>query len=141
MLVVPISTALHRLAPIRSLLGGSLVLDAGQRLDVEWMRLCPKSAGYRCVGTVYEYGEFAIRGALIDLFPVGSGLPLRINPFDDEIETLCTFGPKTQRSIGKTESIHLLPAREFPLNRETITGFYGRFCERFNVDYRRCPIY
>ena len=114
-LVVPITTALHRLAPTRFLLGTSLVLDVGQKLNVEQMRTRLESAGYRCVDTVYEHGEFAVRGALIDLFPMGSELPYRIDLFDDEIETLRTFDAETQRSIDKVESIRLLPAREFSL--------------------------
>ncbi len=140
-LVVPISTALHRLAPTRFLLGSSLVLDVGQRLDVEQMRLRLEAAGYRCVETVYEHGEFAVRGALIDLFPMGSPQPYRIDLFDEEIETLRTFDPDTQRSIDKVDSIRLLPAREFPLKKEAVTGFRARFRERFDVDFRRCPIY
>jgi len=140
-LVVPITTALHMLAPKRFLLGSSLVLDVGQKLDVEQMRLRLEAAGYRCVDTVYEHGEFAVRGALIDLFPMGSALPYRIDLFDDEIETLRTFDPENQRSIDKVESIRLLPAREFPLKKEAVTGFRARFRERFDVDFRRCPIY
>jgi len=140
-LVVPITTALHRLAPKRFLLSSSLVLDVGQKLDVEQMRLRLEAAGYRCVDTVYEHGEFAVRGALIDLFPMGSPLPYRIDLFDDEIETLRTFDPENQRSIDKVESIRLLPAREFPLKKEAVTGFRARFRERFDVDFRRCPIY
>ena len=140
-LVVPITTALHRLAPKRFVLGSSLVLDVGQKLDVEQMRLRLEAAGYRCVDTVYEHGEFAVRGALIDLFPMGSPLPYRIDLFDDEIETLRTFDPENQRSIDKVESIRLLPAREFPLKKEAVTGFRARFRERFDVDFRRCPIY
>ncbi|SDH44375.1 transcription-repair coupling factor [Pseudomonas panipatensis] len=140
-LVVPITTALHRLAPAKFLLGSSLVLDVGQKLDVEQMRVRLEAAGYRCVDTVYEHGEFAVRGALIDLFPMGSELPYRIDLFDDEIETLRTFDPENQRSIDKVQSIRLLPAREFPLRKEAVTGFRNRFRERFDVDYRRCPIY
>ncbi len=140
-LVVPITTALHRLAPKRFLLGSSLVLDIGQKLDVEQMRSRLEAAGYRCVDTVYEHGEFAVRGALIDLFPMGSALPYRIDLFDDEIETLRTFDPENQRSIDKVESIRLLPAREFPVRKESVTGFRARFRERFDVDFRRCPIY
>ena len=140
-LVVPITTALHKLAPKRFLLGSSLVLDVGQKLDVEQMRARLEAAGYRCVDTVYEHGEFAVRGALIDLFPMGSPLPYRIDLFDDEIETLRTFDPETQRSIDKVESIRLLPAREFPLKKESVTGFRARFRERFDVDFRRCPVY
>jgi len=140
-LVVPITTALHRLAPKRFLLGSSLVLQVGQQLDVNQMRGNLEAAGYRCVDTVYEHGEFAVRGALIDLFPMGSSQPYRIDLFDDEIETLRTFDPETQRSIDKVESIKLLPAREFPLEKKAVTDFRGRFRERFDVDFRRCPIY
>ena len=140
-LVVPIATALHRLAPTRFLLGSGLLLDVGQKLDVEEMRARLEAAGYRCVDTVYEHGEFAVRGALIDLFPMGSESPYRIDLFDDEIETLRTFDPETQRSIDKVESIRLLPAREFPLEKKAVTDFRGRFRERFDVDFRRCPIY
>ncbi|WP_313220748.1 transcription-repair coupling factor [Stutzerimonas nitrititolerans] len=140
-LVVPITTALHRLAPKRFLLGSSLVLDVGQKLDVEQMRLRLEAAGYRCVDTVYEHGEFAVRGALIDLFPMGSTLPYRIDLFDDEIETLRTFDPENQRSIEKVDSVRLLPAREFPVKKESVTGFRARFRERFDVDFRRCPVY
>ncbi|WP_313007855.1 transcription-repair coupling factor [Stutzerimonas nitrititolerans] len=140
-LVVPITTALHRLAPKRFLLGSSLVLDVGQKLDVEQMRSRLEAAGYRCVDTVYEHGEFAVRGALIDLFPMGSTLPYRIDLFDDEIETLRTFDPENQRSIEKVDSVRLLPAREFPVKKESVTGFRARFRERFDVDFRRCPVY
>ncbi|WP_070886867.1 transcription-repair coupling factor [Pseudomonas argentinensis] len=140
-LVVPITTALHRLAPTRFLLGSSLVLDVGQRINVDDMRARLEATGYRYVDTVYEHGEFTVRGALIDLFPMGSKQPFRIDLFDDEIETLRTFDPETQRSVDKVESIKLLPAREFPLEKKAITDFRGRFRERFDVDFRRCPIY
>lgn len=140
-LVVPISTALHRLAPKSFLLGSSLVLQTGQRLDLDTMRSRLESTGYRYAETVYEHGEFSVRGALIDLFPTGSEHPYRIDLFDDEIETLRTFDPETQRSIDKVGSISLLPAREFPLEKKAVADFRGRFRERFDVDFRRCPIY
>ncbi|WP_028693750.1 transcription-repair coupling factor [Pseudomonas cremoricolorata] len=140
-LVVPITTALHRLAPTRFLLGSSLVLDVGQKIDVEQMRARLEASGYRCVDTVYEHGEFAVRGALIDLFPMGSRQPYRIDLFDDEIETLRTFDPETQRSIDKVESIRLLPAREFPMQKDEVTRFKARFRERFDVDFRRSAIF
>jgi transcription-repair coupling factor (superfamily II helicase) len=140
-LVVPITTALHRLPPKRFLLGSSLVMEVGQRVDVEQLRGNLEAAGYRCVDTVYEHGEFAVRGALVDIFPMGSNEPYRIDLFDDEVETLRTFDPETQRSIDKVESIKLLPAREFPLEKKAVTDFRGRFRERFDVDFRRCPIY
>ncbi|EZQ19978.1 transcription-repair coupling factor [Halopseudomonas bauzanensis] len=140
-LVVPMITLLHRIAP-RSFLGGSvLMLKVGQRLDIDRMRQDLDAAGYRCVDTVYEHGDYAVRGALLDLFPMGSRLPYRIDLFDEEIETLRTFDPETQRSIDKVERIHLLPAREFPLDKSALTGFRARFRERFEGDHRRCPIY
>ena len=140
-LVVPITTALHRLAPTQFLLGSSLVLDVGQKLDLEQMRSRLEATGYRYVDTVYEHGEFTVRGALIDLFPMGSKLPYRIDLFDDEIETLRTFEPETQRSIDKVNRIRLLPAKEFPLQKEAVTGFKARFRERFDVDFRRNTIF
>lgn len=140
-LVVPIATALHRLAPLAFLLGSSLVLNQGQRLSLDSMRQRLEATGYRCVETVYEHGEFAVRGALLDLFPMGSALPFRIDLLDDEIDSLRTFDPENQRSVDKVESIRLLPAREFPLTPESIAGFRSRFRERFDVDFRRCPIY
>ncbi|MEH6501067.1 MAG: transcription-repair coupling factor [Pseudoalteromonas distincta] len=140
-LVVPMTTLLHRLAP-RNFLGGSvLMLEVGQKLDIERMRLNLDAAGYRCVDTVYEHGDYAVRGALLDLFPMGSPDPIRIDLFDDEIETLRTFDPDTQRSVDKVESIQLLPAKEFPLDKSALTGFRARFREHFDVDYRRCPVY
>lgn len=140
-LVVPITTALHRLAPTSFLLGSSLVLDVGQKLDVEAMRTRLEASGYRYVDTVYEHGEFTVRGALIDLFPMGSKVPYRIDLFDDEIETLRTFDPDTQRSIDKVDSVRLLPAKEFPLHKDEVVRFKARFRERFDVDFRRSPIF
>jgi len=140
-LVVPINTALHRLAPKSCMIDASLMLDVGQKLDVEQMRSRLQASGYQCVDTVYEHGEFAVRGALLDLFPMGSETPYRIDLFDDEIETLRTFDPESQRSIEQVDSIRLLPAREFPLDKQARSAFRARFREHFDVDFRRCPIY
>lgn len=140
-LVVPINTALHRLAPKSFMIDASLMLDIGQKLNVESMRSRLQASGYQCVDTVYEHGEFAVRGALLDLFPMGSEAPYRIDLFDDEIETLRTFDPETQRSNEKVDSIRLLPAREFPLDKKARGDFRARFRERFDVDFRRCPLY
>ncbi|TVP90103.1 MAG: transcription-repair coupling factor, partial [Pseudomonadaceae bacterium] len=140
-LVVPMTTLLQRTPP-RSFLGGSvLLLEVGQQLDIEQMRRDLDASGYRCVDTVYEHGDYAVRGALLDLFPMGSRQPYRIDLFDDEIETLRTFDPENQRSIDKVERIHLLPAKEFPLDKSALTQFRARFRERFDVDHRRCPLY
>ncbi len=140
-LVVPINTALHRLAPKSFMIDASLMLDVGQKFDVESMRNRLQASGYQCVDTVYEHGEFAVRGALFDLFPMGSDVPYRIDLFDDEIETLRTFDPETQRSNDTVERIRLLPAREFALDKKARGDFRARFRERFDVDFRRCPLY
>ena len=140
-LIVPVSTALQRLAPKDFLIGGSLMLDTGQTLDIEAMRDQLQAAGYHCVDTVYEHGEFAVRGSLLDLYPMGSELPYRIDLFDNEIETLRTFDPESQRSIDQVDSIRLLPAREFPFDKQSRTDFRNRFRERFDTDFRRCPIF
>lgn len=140
-LVVAITTLLQRIAPISFILGNSLMVKVGDKVNVDEMRYRLENAGYRCVETVYEHGEFAVRGALFDLFPMGSEFPYRIDLFDDEIETLRTFDPETQRSIEKVASINLLQAHEFPLHKEAIAEFRKKFREKFDVDFRHCPIY
>jgi len=140
-LVVPITTLLHRLPPPAYLQGNSLLIDVGQRLDVEQLRQRLGAAGYRAVTTVYEHGEFAQRGSLLDIFPMGSPLPYRIDLLDDEVDTLRTFDPESQRTIDQVRSIRLLPGREFPLTVEAIKAFRERWHDTFDVDHRRCPVY
>lgn len=140
-LIVPISTLLQRLMPTHYLLGNSLMAKIGQQLDLDEMRLNLEQAGYHAVDTVYEHGEFAVRGALIDIFPMGSQLPYRIDLFDNEIETLRTFDPETQRTIDKVDAINLLPAKEFPLNRSGIALFKQQWHQQFDVNHKACSIY
>jgi len=140
-LVVPVSTLLHRLTPSSFLAANSLVVECGQTFVTEHMRLQLQNAGYQCVDTVYEHGEFAVRGALVDIFPMGSDTPFRIDLFDDEVETLRTFDPETQRSIEQLERIELLPAHEYPLDKAGIARFRKNWHERFDVDHRACPVY
>lgn len=140
-LIVPVSTLLHRIAPISFVTANALFLEQGQKLDSLAMRQRFIDAGYTAVDTVYEHGEFAIRGAIIDLYPTGSDLPLRIDLFDDEIDSIRTFDPESQRSIEKVERIRLLPAREFPFHQAAISQFKQRWRERFDVDHTQCPIY
>lgn len=139
--IVPVSTLLHRIVPAAFLHAHSLVLDTGQQLNLEQLRSDLTDAGYRAAETVYEHGEFAIRGAIIDLFPMGTPLPFRVDLFDDEIDTLRTFDPETQRSIEQVEQIRLLPAREIPLTTEGIARFKESWRNLFDVDHRRCPIF
>lgn len=140
-LVVPITTLLQRLMPQSYLIGNSLMVSVGEQIDTNQLRHNLERAGYRCVDTVYEHGEFAVRGALIDLFPMGSNTPYRIDLFDDEIESLRTFDPETQLTINKVDKIQLLPAKEFPLNKAGINLFKQQWLERFDVNHKACPVF
>ena len=140
-LVVPVATLLHRLAPREFLDANCFLLDVGQTLDLAEMRARLDGGGYRCVSQVIEHGEFAVRGAILDLFPMGQSLPYRIELFDDEIDSIRTFDPETQRSIEKVNEIRLLPAREFPFDPEAITRFRRAWRARFEGDPQACTIY
>ena len=140
-LIVPIATLMQRLLPKSFLLNRSLVLQAGARLDPEQMRRDLEASGYRCVTTVYEHGEFALRGAILDIFPMGSREPFRVEMFDDEIDTLRIFDPESQRTIRQVDEIRLLPGKEFPLDETGIARFRQQWHELFDVDHRRCPVY
>ena len=140
-LVVPVATLMQRLAP-RSFIGGSsLVLALKQPFDLGSEQRRLEASGYRNVPQVQEPGDFAVRGALLDIFPMGSAEPYRIELFDREIDSIRSFDPETQRSLHKVEKVNLLPAREFPLTDATIKAFRNTLRERFPIDPRRCPIY
>ncbi|HIE89739.1 MAG TPA: transcription-repair coupling factor [Gammaproteobacteria bacterium] len=139
--VIPATTLSQRMAPAQFILGSSLVLAKGQKFDIPHMRRRLQGAAYRSVETVYEHGEYAVRGAIMDIFPMGSDFPYRIDLFDDEIDTLRTFDPETQRSVEQVDEISLLPAREFPLNSDAINQFKDQWFLRFQGDPRSCPVY
>lgn len=140
-LVVPVTTLLQRLMPQSYLIGNSLMVSVGEKLDANQLRSNLERAGYHCVDTVYEHGEFAVRGSLMDIFPMGSDQPYRIDLFDDEIESLRTFDPETQITIDKVQQIQLLPAKEFPLNKAGINLFKQKWLERFDVNHKACPVF
>ena len=140
-LIIPVATLLQRLPPQSFLQGQTFVLDVGKTFDVEKTRKQLESAGYLCVDTVYEHGEFAVRGAIVDIFPMGQDLPFRIDLFDDEIETLRTFDPDTQRTLNKVDQIRILPAREFPLSTSAIRLFKNRWFDFFEHNPNDCPLY
>ena len=108
-LVIPVSTLMQRLPPREFLYRNSLIMRKGEWLDLDAMRERLDSAGYRCVSQVMEHGEFAVRGSLLDLFPMGSEQPFRIDLFDREVDSIRLFDPETQRTSDKTERIALLP--------------------------------
>ena len=139
--LVPASTALYRMAPPAFLAAYTFFLKQGERLDVEQLRMQMAVAGYAHVTQVVSPGEFSVRGGLVDLFPMGSPLPYRIDLFDDEIESIKTFDPDTQRTVYPVKEIRLLPAREFPLDDKGRSSFRGRFRETFEGDPTRASIY
>ncbi|MEY6433913.1 transcription-repair coupling factor [Thioalkalicoccus limnaeus] len=140
-LVVPVATLLQRLPPRSYLDGHTLLLEVGDRLNLEVTRRRLEQAGYQCVSQVIAHGEFAIRGSLFDVFPMGSDTPYRIDLFDDEVESLRTFDPDTQRSLAKVPAIRLLPAREFPLTDEAISAFRQRYRAAIDADPNQSLIY
>ncbi len=139
--LVPINTLMQRLPPVDYVAGRVLTLAAGDTLDREQLREALTRGGYRAVETVFEPGEYAIRGALIDLYAMGMEQPVRIDLFDDEIDSLRYFDPGTQRSSEKVARVELLPAHEYPLSRSAIAHFREQFETLFDVDPRQCPLY
>ena len=141
LLIVSAPTLLQRLPPSDYIFKNSLILKTGDTLNLDEMRARLESAGYRCVSQVMEHGEFAVRGSLLDLYPMGNPLPFRFDLFDDEIESIKTFDAETQRSQETLESIRMLPAREFPMDEAAIRTFRHRFRSMFAGDPQNCPVY
>ncbi|NCU00313.1 transcription-repair coupling factor [Candidatus Macondimonas diazotrophica] len=141
LVVVPANTLLQRLPPISFVTGHSLILHAGERLDPHALRTRLEAAGYRSVSQVMEHGEFALRGSLMDLFPMGSAEPYRIDLLDDEIDSIRPFDPQTQRSREIIDQVRILPAREFPFDEEAIRQFRRRYREHFEGNPQSSLIY
>ncbi len=141
LLVLAATTALQRLAPTSFLASHTFRFHKGQKLDEARLRAQLVTAGYSAVSQVVHPGEYCVRGGLLDLFPTGSRLPLRLDLFGTDIDSIRTFDPDTQRSLYPVESVQLLPGREFPLDEEARTAFRGRWRERFEGDPSRTSIY
>jgi transcription-repair coupling factor (superfamily II helicase) len=140
-LLVPAAIAAYRLAPPAFLAAYAFTFVKGENLDAEQFRAQMTLAGYHHVTQVVSPGEYSIRGGLIDLFPMGSALPYRIDLFDNEIENLRAFDVDTQRTLHPVREIRLLPAREFPMNDQGRTCFRQKFREIFEGDPARAQIY
>lgn len=140
-MVIPVTTLLHRLAPRSFLESSSLILKTGEQFAIDERRQQFQQAGYYCTDTVYEHGEFAIRGALVDIFPMGSEHPFRIDLFDNEIESIRIFDPESQRSLKTIDQVNLLPGHEFPMDPDGRSRFKSRFRRLFDVNHRNCPLY
>jgi transcription-repair coupling factor (superfamily II helicase) len=140
-IIVPVTTALYPLPPVSYMAAYTFFMNKGERLALDTFRAQMTLAGYTHVQQVLTPGEYCVRGGLIDLFPMGSPVPYRIDLFDDEIETIATFDVDTQRTIYPVPDIRLLPAREFPLDEAGQARFRQNFRERFEGDPSKASIY
>jgi transcription-repair coupling factor (superfamily II helicase) len=140
-LIAAASTAITRLAPPSFLAGHTFFMQKGARLEIDKLRAQLTLAGYQHVTQVVAAGEYSVRGGLVDLFPMGTALPYRIELFDDEIETLRSFDVDSQRTLYPVPEIRLLPAREFPAGEAGRTTFRQRFREAFEGDASRVSLY
>ncbi|MDO4695963.1 MAG: transcription-repair coupling factor [Neisseria sp.] len=140
-LFVPVATAMQKLAPVSFLMGRTFWLKTGQALDIAALRENLVEAGYSHVSNVITAGEFALRGGILDIFPSGSDAPYRLDMFGDEIDSIKTFDPDTQRTIAPVSEIRLLPAHEFPTDDDAQKIFRGRFREEIEGDYNAATVY
>ncbi len=137
-LLVSVNTLMQRLCPPSYLSHNVLLIQKGDRLSISRFRLQLEQAGYRAVEQVLEHGEFAVRGSLLDLFPMGSHAPFRLDFFDDEVDSIRTFDVDSQRTLEEIPQIRLLPAHEFPTDEKSIEFFRSQFRETFG-EIRRDP--
>ncbi|WED20809.1 transcription-repair coupling factor [Vibrio sp. JC009] len=135
--IVPIGTLLQRQSPRDYLMQHTLMVKSGDLYSIESLRNQLEKSGYRHVDQVFGPGEYASRGSIIDLYPMGSSDPFRIDFFDDEIDSIRTFDPESQRTIEEIKEIRLLPAHEFPTSKEAIEEFRSRWRQQFEA--RREP--
>ena len=140
-LVLSVATLMHRLAPREHILANSFSIEIGSTFNLDLNRIKLEAVGYQCVSQVVQHAEFAVRGAIVDLFPMGSKHPFRIELFDEEVDSIRTFDPETQRSIAKVDAIQLFPAREFPFTDDAIKHFRQAFREAFPDNYQHNTLY
>lgn len=139
--IVPATTALYRLAPPGFLAGYTFHFKVKQKLDETRLKAQLTLAGYSHVTQVVSPGEYAVRGGLIDLFPMGSAVPYRVDLFDDEIDSIRTFDPDSQRSLYPVPEVRLLPGREFPMDDDARAKFRSRWRELLDGDPTKSRIY
>ncbi|MEQ4575849.1 MAG: transcription-repair coupling factor [Gammaproteobacteria bacterium] len=139
--IVPVQTLMQQLAPLSYIVGGSFDLKVGQRLDLDAEKRRLESAGYRNVPQVMDPGDFAVRGGLLDVFPMGAIAPLRIELLDEDIDSIREFDPESQRSLDRVDAVKMLPGREVPMDEASVERVLARLRERFDVDTRRSALY
>ena len=140
-LLLPLATAMQKIAPPSFILGRTFWLKTGQQLDVDALRNSLIEAGYNHVTHVVATGEFAMRGGILDIFPMGSDTPFRLDLFDNEIDSIKTFDADSQRTLTTVNEIRLLPAHEFPTDTDAQKIFRSRFREEINSDPRHSTVY
>ncbi len=139
--LLPASTALTRLSPPSFLAATTFNFRQKTRLDEAALRAQLTLAGYTHVSQVVSPGEYAVRGGLIDLFPMGSNVPYRVDLFDNEVDSIRTFDPDSQRSLYPVPSVRLLPGREFPIDDAARKAFRERWRERLEGDPTKARLY
>jgi len=139
--VAPVQTLMQRLAPLSHVIGGSFDVAVGRRLALDDEKRRLEAAGYRNVPQVLDPGDFAVRGGLLDVYPMGADEPYRIELLDDEIDSIRAFDPDSQRSLEKYQSVQLLPGREVPLEGAALERALDALRDRFDIDTRRSPLY
>ncbi|MDR7069048.1 transcription-repair coupling factor (superfamily II helicase) [Pseudoxanthomonas japonensis] len=139
--IVPVQTLMQRLSPLRHIAGGSFDYRVGQRLDFDAEKRRLEAASYRHVPQVLDPGDFAVRGGLLDVYPMGADAPLRIELLDDTIDSIRHFDPESQRSLDRTDAVQLLPGREVPLDERAVERAMTLLRDRFDVDTRRSALY
>jgi transcription-repair coupling factor (superfamily II helicase) len=139
--LLPATTALYRLAPPGFMAGYTFHFKQKQKLDEAALKRQLTLAGYSHVSQVVSPGEYAVRGGLIDLYPMGSPVPYRVDLFDDEIDSIRTFDPDSQRSLYPVPEVRLLPGREFPMDDAPAQDFRSRWRERSRATRPRARIY
>ena len=139
--VVPAATLMQRLAPVSYVVGGAFDVRVGQTLDMDAEKRRLEAAGYRSVPQVFDPGDFAVRGGLLDVYPMGADEPYRIELLDDEIDSIRAFDTESQRSLDRYESVQLLPGREVPLDEASVALALDALRERFDIDTRRSALF
>ncbi len=140
-LLVPATTALYRMPPLAFMAAYTFEFTQEEKLNVAKLKAQFTLAGYEHVSQVMRPGEYCIRGGLVDLFPMGSPLPYRIDLFDEQVETIRAFDPDTQRSLYPVPEVRLLPGREFPFDQAARTAFRNRWRDTFEGDPSRATVY
>lgn len=140
-LIASATTAAQRIAPPSYVAGSTFFFRQGQSINLEALKHNLVLAGYGHVEQVMAPGEFCVRGGIVDVYPMGSNEPFRLDLFDDEIDAIRRFDPETQRSVDRVQDVRILPGHEFPMDAEAQNAFRSRWREHFKGDPNKCPIY